>query len=77
MGKSAQELFEMRVDPARQDEVEKVYTNALFKTVVVKCRVKQELVNEEMRPKNSVMKVDELDFVYDCKHMIEAINKYQ
>ncbi len=55
---------------------EKVYSDALFKTVVVKARVKQEIVNDEPRTKSSIIKIDSLDLVTESKNMIDAINKY-
>jgi hypothetical protein len=39
-------------------------------------RVKQEMVQEEMRVKCTVLSLDDLDYLSECKQMIDAINKY-
>ncbi len=74
LGATADSLYEHKMQA--DGEYERTFANALFKTVVVKCRVKQEMVNDEYRVKSSAMKVDDLDFVAESKQMINAINKY-
>lgn len=39
-------------------------------------RIKQEMVNDEMRTKSSVLAITEIDFVQENQKMIDAINKY-
>ena len=75
LGATADSLYEHKL--SGDGEYERVFNNALFKTVVAKCRVKQEMVNDEPRVKSSVIKVDDVDYVSECKHMLEAIAKYQ
>jgi replication factor A1 len=74
LGASADSLYEHKL--TGDGEYERTFNNALFKTVVAKCRVKQEMVNDEPRVKSSVIKVDELDYVAECKNMLDAIAKY-
>jgi hypothetical protein len=38
--------------------------------------VKQESVNDEMRVKSTVVKLDRVDFPSECKQLIDAINRY-
>lgn len=74
LGASADDLFEHKL--TGDGEYERAFNNALFKTVIAKCRVKQEMVNDEPRVKSSVIKVDDLDFVAESKNMLDAIAKY-
>jgi replication factor A1 len=55
---------------------ERVFAEAMFKPFLAKVRVKQEMVNDEMRVKNSMLKVEDLDFIDESKNLIDAINKY-
>ncbi len=55
---------------------DEVFSRAQFKTFVGKARVKQESVNDELRVKCSVVRLDPIDYNSECKQMIEAINKY-
>lgn len=43
---------------------------------VQQLRVKQEMVNDEMRTKSTVMAISELDYVAENQKMLDAINKY-
>ena len=76
LGKTAQEVFEMQSDAARSHEAEAVFADALFKTMVVKCRVKDEMVNGESRVKSSIIKIDDIDYAAESKNMLDAIAKY-
>lgn len=73
---SAQQLFDFK-SSGNEAAYEKAFADALFKTCICKVRVKQELVNDEMRTKNTVLKVDDLDVVAECKQMLDAIKAYQ
>jgi len=42
----------------------------------IQLRIKQEMVNDEMRTKSSVMAITDLDYVQENQKMIDAINKY-
>lgn len=39
-------------------------------------RIKQEMVNDEMRTKSSVLAITELDYVQENAKLLDAINKY-
>ena len=39
-------------------------------------RIKQEMVNDEMRTKSSVLAITELDYVQENQKLLDAINKY-
>jgi len=74
-GVTAKELFEMR----RTDNTaayDKVFADCLFKPFIAKLRIKQEMVNDEMRTKSSVMAITDLDYVQENQKMIDAISKY-
>jgi hypothetical protein len=75
LGVSADTLNEYRAG-GKDTEYENVFANALFKTVIAKVRVKQELVQDEQRIKASFTKVDDIDYVQECTQLIEAISKY-
>ncbi|RYH21143.1 hypothetical protein EON65_21385 [archaeon] len=75
LGVSADTLHSFRVD-SNEAAYEKVFADALFKQYLCRVRVKQELVNDEMRTKSSGLRVDEVDLVNECHQMIEAIKKY-
>jgi hypothetical protein len=38
--------------------------------------VKQESVNDEMKVKSSFMKIEEIDFIDECKQLLTAITRY-
>jgi hypothetical protein len=39
-------------------------------------RIKQEMVNDEMRTKSTILAVSELDYVNENQKLLEAIAKY-
>ena len=55
---------------------EKAFTDAQWKSVIVKCRVKQESHNDELKTKVNVMALDEINYDTECNQMIDAIRKY-
>jgi replication factor A1 len=74
-GITAQQLFEWKTE-GNEALFEKTFSDALFKTVIAKIRVKQEEVKDESRVKSSFIRVDEVDFVAEGRQMLEAIAKY-
>jgi hypothetical protein len=72
---SAEAMNELR-SGSNEAAFEKVFADALFKTYIVKARVKQEKVQEEMRTKSSAARLDEIDLVDECSQMLQAIKKY-
>jgi len=75
LGCTAQHLYELK-SGGNDEAYEKVFADALFKTHVVKVRVKQETVNDEMRVKSTVMTMNDVDILSECKQMLNAIEKY-
>lgn len=73
---SAEGLHQMKMN-GDEEGYEKVFSDALFKTIIGKARVKQELVQEEKRVKSSFVKVEEVDYISECRHLLDAINRYQ
>lgn len=75
LGRTAEEMYQLKCAGSVAEE-ESVYNNAKFKQFIVKARVKQESVNDEMRVKASVMNLTPVNFVSESKLLIEAIRKY-
>lgn len=75
LGCTAEELYEIKMsgDTLRYEEI---FTQAQFKTFTAKARIKQESVNDELRVKCSITRLDQIDYNNECKQMIDAINKY-
>lgn len=42
----------------------------------MQLRIKQEMVNDEMRTKSAVLAVSDIDYVTENQKMLDAINKY-
>lgn len=74
-GVTAQQLHEWRTE-GNETMYEKAFSDALFKTVIAKIRVKQEEVKDEARVKSQFTRVDEVDFVAEGRQMLDAIAKY-
>ncbi len=75
LGVTAEQLHEMKLNGDTAG-FEEVFSRAQFKTFTAKARVKQDMVNDELRLKCSVVRLDPIDYNSECKQMIEAINKY-
>jgi replication factor A1 len=75
LGYSADALYEMKRD-GDENGYEQVFTNALFKTYVMKVRVKQESYENQLKVKNSVLRLDDVDFISESQQMYDAIMKY-
>lgn len=76
LGCTAEDLHQMKLN-GDEAGYEAVFSKALFQTLIGKARIKQESVNDEMRVKSSIMKVDPINYSSECKQMIDAIDKYQ
>jgi len=74
LGHTADELHNLKME-GLNDMYEEIFAKANFQTFVIKARVKQENVNGDMRMKNTVFKLDKVDYVSESKFMLEAINK--
>lgn len=75
LGVPASTLHEFRLQ-ANELAYEQVFADALFKTYVMRLRIKEEIVNDETRVKSSVMKLDDVDFVTESRMMLDAIARY-
>lgn len=75
LGHSAEDLHQMKLS-GDDAGYEKVFSDALFKEVVLKLRVKQEMVNDEPRIKSSVTNFASVDFVSESKQLLSVIAKY-
>jgi replication factor A1 len=75
LGVTAEHLAMLRKE-GRERDTEQIFTDALFKTYLMRLRVKSEFVNDERRVKSSVMKLDSIDFVSESRMLLEAIDRY-
>ena len=65
------------VAPAVQEgEYEDAFTDACFQTYLVTLRVKAEMVNDEMRIKNTIQRMTPIDIKTECDALLDAISKY-
>lgn len=76
LGTSADELYELRQNQG-DEAYNQVFSEALFNQYIIKARVKEELVQEELRVKCVVNDLSKINYVKECSDMIDAINKYQ
>ncbi len=44
---------------------------------LLRCRVKNEMVNDEPRLKVNVVRMDPVDYASECQELISAIEKFQ
>lgn len=75
LGVPASKLHEYRTQ-GQEVEYEKIFQDALFKTFILRLRVKQEQVSDESRVKSSVMKLDDVDFAGESRMLLDAIARY-
>jgi predicted signal transduction protein with EAL and GGDEF domain len=77
LGHTADELFEMK-QSGNEAGYESVFQNAMFMQVLVKARVKQELRDDEMKTKSTVMRLEApINYGTECSRLLDAISKYQ
>jgi len=58
-----------------QDVYDSHFAKAMHTEWILKCRVKQETVNDEARVKTQVVRMDPVDYVAECRDLISAIRK--
>ena len=73
MGKSAEEMSRLQSEDPQMAEY--VYSNALFKTFLFKCRAKAELVNDKQMNKITVSDVIPIDYIQESKILIDDLKK--
>lgn len=62
---------------AGQDgEYEDAFTEACFQSYLVTLRVKAEMVNDEMRTKNTIQRMTPIDVKTECDALLNAISKF-
>ncbi|CAM9925532.1 unnamed protein product, partial [Hapterophycus canaliculatus] len=57
-------------------EFEDIFAEACFKSYLVTLRVKAEMVNDELRVKNTVQRMTPIDIKSECDALLDAISKY-
>lgn len=60
----------------QDQEYEAVFAAALFQQFVFKSRVKADTVNDEQRVKNTILRMDAIDYETECKELLNAISLY-
>lgn len=62
----------------RQDAAyEDVFTEACFQTYLATLRIKAEMVNDELRLKNTIQRMAPLDLRAESRALLDAIARYQ
>ena len=73
-GASADEVF---AQYENQDLYDSYFAKATHTEWLFKCRVKNELVNDENRLKATVVRMEPVDYVAECSDLLSAIEKFQ
>jgi replication factor A1 len=60
-----------------QDAYDGYFAKAVHTEWVLRCRVKNEMVNDEPRLKVNVVRMDPVDYAAECQELISAIEKFQ
>jgi replication factor A1 len=76
LGHTAEDLHQLKLS-GDIDSYEKVFSDAMFKQVIVKLRVKQEMVNDEPRLKSQGVTMSKVDFTKETSELLKAIAKYE
>lgn len=58
-----------------QDVYDSYFAKAAHTEWIMKCRVKQETVNDEVRVKTQVVRMDPVDYLAECRDLLSAIQK--
>ena len=75
-GKTADELHNLKVS-GDQAAFDQVFNDCqAFKTFLFKARSKNETYQDEARVKSQILQVAPVDYVDECKQMLNAINMY-
>jgi replication factor A1 len=72
LGVSADEVF---AQYENQDMYDGYFAKATNTEWIFKCRVKNEMVNDEPRLKTQVLRMDPVDYAAECRDMIAALEK--
>jgi len=73
LGTTADEMFGHF--ETNQEVYDAAFAKAAFTEWIFKCRVKKELVNEEYRTKVQVMRMEPVNYVSECRDMIQALER--
>lgn len=73
LGTTADEMFQHF--ETNQDHYDATFSKAAFSEWVFKCRVKEEMVNDEPRMKAQVVKMEPVNYVTECRDMIAALER--
>jgi replication factor A1 len=76
LGKTAKELQGF-LDMGNEDEFNKVFKDANFKSYIFSCRAKADNHNDELRCRVTVSKAKPIDSIVECKYVMEEIEKYE
>ena len=66
----------LMVAAVQDGEYEDAFTKACFQSYLVTLRIKAEMVNDEMRLKNTIQRMTPIDIKTECDALLDAINKY-
>lgn len=59
-----------------QDAYDSIFARANYSEWIFKCKVKQEMVNEESRVKTSVVSMSPIDYAKESRDLLDAIAKF-
>jgi len=76
LGKTAQELQKMKED-GHEEEFEKVFQEANFKTYMMKLRTKVDNWQDETRVRCVILSIQPVDYKQECQYLFEQINQYE
>lgn len=76
-GISADDVYEKTYAQGDIDSYNAYFDKALFSEWIFTCKVKQEMVQDEMRIKTSVYALHPVDYVKESKELLQAIRKLQ
>lgn len=60
----------------QEAEYEDIFTEACFKTYLMTVRIKAEMINDEMRIKHTVQRMNPIDLKAESHALLDAISKY-
>ena len=73
-GATADQVFEQFEN---QDAYDSYFAKASYSEWVLKCRVKNEVVNDESRVKTTVLRMDPVDYVAESNDILKQLEKWQ
>eukprot|EP00980_Cylindrotheca_fusiformis_P028072 scaffold22577_cov122-Cylindrotheca_fusiformis.AAC.51 len=60
-----------------QDIYDSYFAKAMHTEWILKCKVKNEIVNDEPRLKTQVVRMDPVDYATECRDLLTEINKFR